>query len=47
MLWSNYDATSTLDLVRAAGLVVRGHAVEHIVEDDDEGDVLCLLAQRP
>lgn len=47
MLWSNYDATSTLDLVRDAGLVVREHAVEHIVEDDDEGDVLCLLAQRP
>jgi SAM-dependent methyltransferase len=47
MLWSSYDLNLTLDIVRGAGLVVRECAVERIIEDDDEGDVLCVLAQRP
>jgi ubiquinone/menaquinone biosynthesis C-methylase UbiE len=44
MFWSSYDRSTVEETFRRVGLDIREASEEHVVEDADEIDVLCVLA---
>jgi SAM-dependent methyltransferase len=46
MFWSSHDRRGAEDPFTQVGLHILEASTHHIVEDDDDGDVLCLLARR-
>jgi hypothetical protein len=46
MFWSSNDRDQAEAAFSQAGLTIVESTAQHIVEDEDEGDVLCVLASR-
>lgn len=47
MFWSSFDREGAEEVMRLAGLEIVESTVRRIIEEGDEGDVLCLVGRRP